>query len=70
MDITDLYDVLSAIRENQSNLSDALWSINSKLTDIELKLDSIQGSGMYNQITDIVSGLEDVVSAINDLPRD
>lgn len=69
MEAFDIYNVLTDIRENQSNMIDALWSINSTLTNIENKLDSIQGYGMHNQISDVVSRLDDVVSAINDLPR-
>lgn len=65
MDINDLYNVLTDIRDNQSNAIDALWSIHSALTDIHSKLEDIQGSGVYNQISDVCSKLDDVESAIN-----
>ncbi len=68
MDINDIYNVLTDIRDNQSNISETLGSIYSVLTDIHSKLEGIQGDGAYNQISDVCDKLDDIESALSDLP--
>lgn len=65
-----IIELLEDLNEKLENSNALKMLILEKLGNIEYEIDNVKGAGLYNQISDVCSKLDDIELAIKDISID